>query len=432
MSTADIPESGTTTRTKAYSYDELERLTEVSVPAAPIQDETYELDPEGNRLSSHLSDDHQTDDANRLTSDDNYTYVYDLNGNLISKLSITGGLDWAYGYDALDQLTEVTLGGNTVERYKYDAFGRRSLIETTNEEGGIDKIAIVNDRSDRAIDITQGQDGSAAPVRRYSHSANVDEPLQVETFNDGVYESVFNYHADHLGSIRYLTDAAGNIVNAYDYDSYGRPMFGVTEFDQPFAYTGREWDAATGLYHYRARAYDAETGRFLQEDPAGVVFENLNQVLQNIKTDIERGKIGNSGSYARLGSYPTHNINGYRYVENNPINFRDGSGQIPIIFSAEGAKKNALIVVTGVRTVFGALSKKATEIAVRIQIRANRLDPKTRDNLDCFANIAAGILDAPPIALSDVDLTDDLSTKVGKNCRALGAAINLFLKSIGG
>ena len=82
-----------------------------------------------------------------------------------------------------------------------------------------------------------------------SHSANVDEPLQVETFNSGIFEDVYNYHADHLGSIRYLTDAAGNIANAYDYDSYGRPMFGLTTIDQPFAYTGREWDVALSLIH---------------------------------------------------------------------------------------------------------------------------------------------------------------------------------------
>jgi len=60
------------------------------VPTSPTQDETYTLDPEGNRISSHLSDMHQTDEANRLTSDDSYTYVYDLNGNLTSKLAKEG------------------------------------------------------------------------------------------------------------------------------------------------------------------------------------------------------------------------------------------------------------------------------------------------------------------------------------------------------
>jgi len=86
-------------------------LTEVSAPSNPEQNEAYELDPEGNRLSSQLSDSHETDPSNRLTSDDTYTYVYDLNGNLTSKLpkadAPVGTPEWAYEYDALDQLITV-------------------------------------------------------------------------------------------------------------------------------------------------------------------------------------------------------------------------------------------------------------------------------------------------------------------------------------
>jgi RHS repeat-associated protein len=36
-----------------------------------------------------------------------------------------------------------------------------------------------------------------------------------------------------------------------------------------FTYTGQEWDAPTGLYNYGARFYDASTGRFINQDPAG-------------------------------------------------------------------------------------------------------------------------------------------------------------------
>ena len=39
----------------------------------------------------------------------------------------------------------------------------------------------------------------------------------------------------------------------------------------PHQFTGRQYDAESGLYHYRARGYDADLGRFLQEDPAGMV-----------------------------------------------------------------------------------------------------------------------------------------------------------------
>jgi RHS repeat-associated protein len=40
-------------------------------------------------------------------------------------------------------------------------------------------------------------------------------------------------------------------------------------------FTGREFDPETGLYHYRARAYDPRIGRFLQRDPIGF-YDNIN------------------------------------------------------------------------------------------------------------------------------------------------------------
>ncbi len=56
---------------------------------------------------------------------------------------------------------------------------------------------------------------------------------------------------------------------------------------------GRECDPETGLFHYRSRAYDPSTGRFLQEDP--IWFE--------------------------AGDFKV-----YRYVWNSPANWTDPSG----------------------------------------------------------------------------------------------------------
>jgi RHS repeat-associated protein len=61
------------------------------------------------------------------------------------------------------------------------------------------------------------------------------------------------------------------------YDSYGN----VIEQSNPaastrYSYTGRELDAETGLHYYRARYYDAATGRFLSEDPLGLRPEEVN------------------------------------------------------------------------------------------------------------------------------------------------------------
>jgi hypothetical protein len=48
---------------------------------------------------------------------------------------------------------------------------------------------------------------------------------------------------------------------------------------QPYLYTGREYDRATGLYYYRARYYDPETGTFILIHAAARV-ETATEVAQ--------------------------------------------------------------------------------------------------------------------------------------------------------
>ena len=173
----------------------------------------------------------------------------------------------------------------------------------------------MNNGSDRTIDLVEVVDGaglaSTQIKNRYSHGGLMDEPLSLEVFTiDGAFDQAYTYHADHLGSIRFITDSVGEIVNTYDYDTYGRPGFTLETIDQPFRYTGREFDQATELYHYRARQYDPETGRFLQEDPIGFLAGDLN--IQ-------------------------------RYVGNNPVNLVDPDGQV----SAGAAALNTHSAVVG-------------------------------------------------------------------------------------
>jgi len=52
------------------------------------------------RLANWTAASHVVDETNRLTSDDNYTYVYDLNGNLIQKLA-KEELDYRIGFTSM-------------------------------------------------------------------------------------------------------------------------------------------------------------------------------------------------------------------------------------------------------------------------------------------------------------------------------------------
>jgi RHS repeat-associated protein len=57
---------------------------------------------------------------------------------------------------------------------------------------------------------------------------------------------------------------------------------------KPFQHTAREWDTETGLYYYRARYYDPQTGRLISEDPLGFSGgENFYSYGDNEPTDFE-------------------------------------------------------------------------------------------------------------------------------------------------
>jgi len=72
-----------------------------------------------------------------------------------------------------------------------------------------------------------------------------------------------------LGSVIALTNSAGSVVNLYEYSVYGEVSASDPNHPNRFLFTGREFDADTGLYYYRARYYNPYIARFLQTDPAG-------------------------------------------------------------------------------------------------------------------------------------------------------------------
>jgi len=267
-----------------YIYDNLYRLVEATNPINTIP-ESFIYDSVGNRLrKTGQATDSQFDDANALIEDVDYTYTYDNNGNMIEKVNKTTLEVTQYIYDAENRLIQVTKPGTTAA-YRYDALSRR--IEKT-----------VNGTATRFIydgqDLLEEFNASNTYQARYIHGPGVDEPmLQGRTIRH-------YYHTDGLGSTTELVSSGGSLQNSYVYDSFGNIASQAGTEINPFTYTGREYDAESGLYYYRARYYDPTIGRFLSEDP-----------------------IGFAGG-----------INKYVYVGNSPITLTDPYGLNPALACA--------------------------------------------------------------------------------------------------
>jgi RHS repeat-associated protein len=105
------------------------------------------------------------------------------------------------------------------------------------------------------------------------------------------------YLTDALGSVRQLTDSNALIQMVQNYDPYGNVMSTMGEGESNYGFTG-EWTDGTGLQHLRARYLDTGIGRFISRDTW-------------------------PGDYNRPVS-----LNGWMYVEGNPVNYTDPSGQI--------------------------------------------------------------------------------------------------------
>jgi RHS repeat-associated protein len=138
--------------------------------------------------------------------------------------------------------------------FKYDPFGRRIYKSSS---AGTSVYAYDGDN------LIEEANSTGTVVARYEQTQIIDEPLAMLRSGATSY-----YHADGLGSVTSLSSSAGAIANTYTYDSFGKPTASTGSLVNPFRYTARESDTETGLYYYRARYYDENTGRFLSEDAA--------------------------------------------------------------------------------------------------------------------------------------------------------------------
>jgi RHS repeat-associated protein len=222
---------------------------------------------------------------------DSWQYCYDLAGNLTSQGTDPGcPRTTTYTYNDAQQLTSKS---GTSGTWSYDAIGNETAGASTDDyprtgEQWTDHSQMtsvtVNDKT------YAGQYGSTDQSERirlgdtYFHNG----PLGLSAKSTGGVDMGFNrepggtlnsmttggksyyYLTDAIGSVIGLADADGNKVDTYTYSPRGVRLLAQSSepVAQPYRFAGNYQDP-TGLYHLRARYYDANIGRFTQPDPSG-------------------------------------------------------------------------------------------------------------------------------------------------------------------
>ncbi|MET3695716.1 RHS repeat-associated protein [Bacillus oleivorans] len=126
------------------------------------------------------------------------------------------------------------------------------------------------------------------------------------------------YQYDGLNTVSAVTDRHGDIIENYRYDVFGGITTGITAPYNVNAYTSQRYDDKAGLIDMNARWYDPTVGRFLTQDTY-------------------RGDMMNPLT-----------LNRYSYVLNNPVNMWDPTGHYPESIADDGMTKGDSYHIPGI------------------------------------------------------------------------------------
>jgi RHS repeat-associated protein len=248
-----------------YTYNEVGNITR--------EQSTIEMQP---FLLSNKTMTYTTD--NRIATYNGEYIDYDNDGNMV-----TGPLAGLMSSFTFDSRNRLSAAGNTT--YTYNAENHRVAIT----ENGSQTSYVVN------------------PLASLSQVFIKTDPQGEQTFyvyglgligqedDNGGYLS---YHFDLRGSTIALTDTSGQVTDRFQYSPFGTLVHHDGQTSVPFLYNGRDGVMTdnNGLYYMRARYYNPEIKRFVNQD-------------------ILLGTIDNGQS-----------LNRYAYVQGNPVIYIDPSG----------------------------------------------------------------------------------------------------------
>ena len=256
--------------TETFSYDALERLTQVNSSAG------------------------------------SQTITYSADGNILSK---TGIGDYSYdntkphAVSSVDNVLNII--PDNMQTVNYNGVGKTTHI---NEYGGLDLSIYYGADGERWKSVCTG--GSATKRTLYLddyEEIRIGQQIKSFCYLDGGVllmrdfdgsSSLCYTFTDNLGSVTRIYDNSGNELFHATYDAWGYQTLTHNDIGFRRGYTGHEMLPEFGLINMNGRCYDPLLGRFLSTD-------NYVQEPSN-----------------------SQNFNRYSYCLNNPLKYTDPSGEI--------------------------------------------------------------------------------------------------------
>ena len=296
------------------TYDKAGRLTEIldKKDDNEINHQEYSYDGSGNitevkqlcegelNFTGVTSAEMTYDENNRLMTYNGEDIKYDKDGNMI--YGPLEGKMTDFVYDCRNRLIQA---GDTT--YTYDAENNRIGVETGEKR----TTYVVNTQPElsqvlQSTEIKLTSKDANSEIDKGVTTSITDNANTTTTYyfygngltsqDDG--KDYFAYHFNNVGSTMAVTDVKGNIVETYNYTPYGELIDGEYREDIPFLHNG-QYGVTTdsnGLYYMRARYYNVEIKRFINQDVLLGVLERVSS------------------------------LNRYAYVEGNPISYLDPFG----------------------------------------------------------------------------------------------------------
>lgn len=362
LASRTMPNGVTTT----YTYDQVDQVTAIAHTTSTgtvLASFTYERDASGQPTTITREDgsyrELSYDASLRLTQEVFYdatgtaqetiTYTYDAAGNRIAHSDSEGSHTYTYG-DGFQ--LESVVNGTETDTYSHDVDGRLDAIardgETLNlDHNAADQLTLVtNATTGETVTYTYDGDGNrigettGTEVRQYLVAPSMGSGLSVQDLVtdgagnvlanhvyvganplmrlDGNGEAVY-YLTDAMGSVIGLVDSNGQSVASFDYDGFGN-VRGTSGSDAvgealggDFRFQGQWLESESGLYYFRARDYDANTGQFLSRDPVDL-----------IETEPE-------------------SLNPYQFAYGNPYVYSDPTGEVTFTGQAAVRKVQTIL-----------------------------------------------------------------------------------------